>query len=242
MAHTLEVTRLSKHYLGKKASDAVSLHLGSGEIVGLLGPNGAGKTTVFSMLSGLIMADVGTILMDGTDISALPMHRRAHHGIGYLPQEMSVFRRLSVADNIRVGLEANPDFNKHVIAARLEALLDEFHLQDVRDHRGSSLSGGQRRRVEIARTLAREPLFILLDEPFANVDPISVAEIQKILAQLRAKGIGLLLTDHNVHAALHVCDRAYVMNLGRIIAEGNAKSLLADADVKRVYLGEAFRG
>lgn len=241
MVHTLEVIRLSKNYLGKKAADAVALHLDSGEIVGLLGPNGAGKTTVFSMLSGLIMSDDGKIMMDSIDISMLPMQLRAHHGIGYLPQEISVFRRLSVADNIRVGLEANPDFDKNYIADKLEELLDEFHLQEVRNNMGLSLSGGQRRRVEIARTLAREPLFILLDEPFANIDPISVVEIQKILAQLRAKGIGLLLTDHNVRAALQICDRAYIMNLGRIIAEGDAGSLSADDNVRRIYLGEGFK-
>ncbi len=241
MFHTLKVVNLSKEYFNKKAVDAVSLYLNSGDIVGLLGPNGAGKTTVFSMLIGLIVSDTGKILMDDIDISTMFMHQRAHHGIGYLPQEMSVFRRLSVTDNIRVGLEANPKFDQQGIDQKLEALLDEFHLQEVRDNIGLSLSGGERRRVEIARTLAREPLFVLLDEPFANVDPLSVLEIQKLMVQLRAKGIGLLLTDHNVRAALHICDRAYIMNHGKIIAEGNSESLSANDDVRRVYLGSEFK-
>ena len=241
MSHTLEVFDLSKQYRGKKVVDAVSLHLNSSEIVGLLGPNGAGKTTVFSILIGLARSDTGKTLMNGEDISRLFMHVRAKHGIGYLPQETSIFRRLSVVDNIRVGLEMRHDLDAQGIETELEELLDEFHLQEVRDSMGLSLSGGEQRRVEIARVLANKPLFILLDEPFANVDPISIAEIQKLMMQLRANGIGLLITDHNVQATLRICDRAYIMNHGKIIAEGDATAVMADADVKRVYLGESFK-
>ncbi len=239
--HRLIASGLSKKYRARYAVQSVSLNVNSGEIVGLLGPNGAGKTTVFYMIVGLVEPDAGCILMDGEDISRLFMHARAERGIGYLPQEASVFRKLSVEDNLRVALEARRSLSRCEREAKLEELLDEFQLRRVRSSHGLALSGGERRRVEIARAFAAEPRFILLDEPFAGVDPISIAEIQKLMKQLCGYGIGLLITDHSVRATLGICDRAYIVNKGWVIAEGGAEDVIANERVKQVYLGEDFR-
>ncbi|MEJ2130140.1 MAG: LPS export ABC transporter ATP-binding protein [Gammaproteobacteria bacterium] len=236
----LHAEGLSKRYRGVNVVDGVSVGIRSGETVGLLGPNGAGKTTCFYMIVGLIPIDEGTISLDDEDITALPMHARARRGIGYLPQEASVFRKLTVEQNILAVLELRRDLDHGERRRRVEDLLEEFHITQVRKHLGLSLSGGERRRVEIARALALEPAFILLDEPFAGVDPISVADIKHMLRQLSGKGIGLLITDHNVRETLDICDRAYILNEGHIIAEGNPKAILADTRVRRVYLGEDF--
>ena len=231
---------LGKRYRGIDVVDGVSLAIESGESVGLLGPNGAGKTTCFYMIVGLIPADQGRILLDGEDLTSKPMHARARRGVGYLPQEASVFRKLSAEQNILAVLELRRDLDRNERLERMEDLLGEFHITHVRKQLGMSLSGGERRRVEIARALALEPAFILLDEPFAGVDPISVADIKQMLRQLREKGIGLLITDHNVRETLDICDRAYILNEGRIIAEGNPAAILADTRVRRVYLGDEF--
>jgi lipopolysaccharide export system ATP-binding protein len=236
----LHAEGLSKRYRGVNVVDGVSVGIRSGETVGLLGPNGAGKTTCFYMIVGLIPIDEGTISLDDEDITALPMHARARRGIGYLPQEASVFRKLTVEQNILAVLELRRDLDHGERRRRVEDLLEEFHITQVRKHLGLSLSGGERRRVEVARALALEPAFILLDEPFAGVDPISVADIKHMLRQLSGKGIGLLITDHNVRETLDICDRAYILNEGHIIAEGNPKAILADTRVRRVYLGEDF--
>jgi len=209
--------------------------------VGLLGPNGAGKTTCFYMIVGLVAADGGQILLDGKDITALPMHERAQRGIGYLPQEASVFRTLSVADNIAAVLELRPDLDAAGRARELSALLEELQVGHVAAQAGASLSGGERRRVEIARALAANPRFMLLDEPFAGVDPISVGEIQKIVRHLKERGIGVLITDHNVRETLGICDRAYILNAGTVLAQGTPDAVLANPDVRRVYLGDSFR-
>lgn len=238
--NTLNATHLSKHYKTRQVVKNVSLQLKRGEIVGLLGPNGAGKTTSFYMIVGLIAADGGKISFDDTDITLLPVHARAQMGISYLPQEASIFRKLSVADNIMAILELRKDLNKAQRLAMLEQLLKEFHIESIRDSLGMSLSGGERRRVEIARALAIEPKFILLDEPFAGIDPISVLDVKKIINHLRARGIGVLITDHNVRETLDICERAYIVNQGEIICEGTPQEILQNKQVRAVYLGEDF--
>ena len=219
----------------------VSFHINSGEVVGLLGPNGAGKTTSFYMVVGLIEVDNGHIYLDDKDLTALPMHQRARMGIGYLPQEASVFRKLSVTENIMAILQTREDLEPTQQEHALEELLEELHITHIRNNIGISLSGGERRRVEIARSLATEPRFILLDEPFAGVDPISVLDIQSIIHHLRERGIGVLITDHNVRETLKICDRGYILNDGEVIAQGEPDSLLADKQVRKVYLGEQFQ-
>jgi lipopolysaccharide export system ATP-binding protein len=238
---TLEARHLAKRYRQRVAVADISLSLGSGEIVGLLGPNGAGKTTSFYMIVGLIRADDGKILVDGVDVTTKPMHERARLGLGYLPQEASVFRKLSVANNILAILELRKGMNRDARNARLEQLLDEFHLQGIREQMGERLSGGERRRVEIARVLASEPKFVLLDEPFAGVDPISVAEIKAMIRDLAGRSIGVLITDHNVRETLDICDRAYIVNEGRLIADGDTAAILSNETVRNVYLGAQFR-
>ena len=237
----LEARNLAKRYRQRIAVADISLALHSGEIVGLLGPNGAGKTTCFYMIVGLVRADAGAILVDGQDVTAKPMHQRARLGLGYLPQEASVFRKLSVSDNILAILELRKGMSRDARNARLEQLLDEFHLQGVRTQMGERLSGGERRRVEIARVLASEPKFVLLDEPFAGVDPISVAEIKSMIRDLAAHRIGVLITDHNVRETLDICDRAYIVSAGSIIADGDTAAILANETVRNVYLGAQFR-
>jgi len=238
---TLEARHLAKRFRQRTAVADISLAVTSGEIVGLLGPNGAGKTTSFYMMVGLVRADDGEILVDGVDVTMKPMHERARIGLGYLPQEASVFRKLSVADNILAILELRKGMGRDARHARLEQLLDEFHLQGIRDQMGERLSGGERRRVEIARVLAAEPKFVLLDEPFAGVDPISVAEIKAMIRDLAARRIGVLITDHNVRETLDICDRAYIVNEGRIVADGDTAAILANETVRSVYLGAQFR-
>ncbi len=237
----LRASNLAKSYKQKKVVLDVSLEIRSGEIVGLLGPNGAGKTTCFYMIVGLVPADRGRITIDSRDITHLPMHGRARAGIGYLPQEASVFRKLSVRDNIMAILETRRGLGKPERERKLEELLEEFHITHIRDSAGMALSGGERRRVEIARALAMEPAFILLDEPFAGVDPISVSDIKHIIRHLRDKGIGVLITDHNVRETLDICENAYIVSGGHIIASGNAEAILANQQVKKVYLGDEFR-
>ena len=232
---------LRKRYRSREVVRDFGLTLNAGEVVGLLGPNGAGKTTCFYMIVGLVPADAGRIVLDGTDITDRPMYARAQLGVGYLPQEPSVFRKLSVADNIRLVLELRPDLNDDTRETELSALLDELQINHVADQAGASLSGGERRRVEIARALAGKPRMILLDEPFAGVDPISVNEIQRIVRHLKERGIGVLITDHNVRETLGICDRAYILADGAVLAQGTPAELLANPDVRRVYLGEAFR-
>jgi len=238
---TLKAQHLAKSYKGRQVVRDVSLSIDSGQIVGLLGPNGAGKTTCFYMIVGLVQADQGRVLIDDLNISHLPMHGRARAGIGYLPQEASIFRKLSVADNIMSILETRKDLDRAGRQLALENLLEEFHIHHIRDTLGMSLSGGERRRAEIARALAASPMFILLDEPFAGVDPISVGDIKQIIHHLKAKGIGVLITDHNVRDTLDICEIAYIVNDGQLIAEGDAESILADQLVKDVYLGQEFR-
>jgi lipopolysaccharide export system ATP-binding protein len=237
----LIASELAKSYKKRVVVKSVSLTVNSGEIVGLLGPNGAGKTTCFYMIVGLVKLDAGHIMLDGKDISQLPMHKRAQLGIGYLPQEASVFRGLSVEDNIRAILQLRKDLDASQQDDALERLLEEFQIQHIRESLGISLSGGERRRVEIARALAIEPKFILLDEPFAGVDPISVLDIQSIVRQLARRGIGILITDHNVRETLGVCDRAYVMGEGIVLAEGDPDHVLADKIVRKIYLGNDFK-
>jgi lipopolysaccharide export system ATP-binding protein len=238
---TLTAQHLAKSYKGRQVVRDVSLSIDSGQIVGLLGPNGAGKTTCFYMIVGLVAADQGRILIDQQDVTFLPMHGRALSGIGYLPQEASIFRKLSVADNIMAILETRQELDREARREALEGLLQEFHITHIRDNLGMSLSGGERRRVEIARALASAPKFILLDEPFAGVDPISVGDIKQIIYQLKAKGIGVLITDHNVRETLDICETAYIVSDGQLIAEGNAETILANQLVKDVYLGQEFR-
>ena len=232
---------LRKRYKQREVVADFGLTLQPGEVVGVLGPNGAGKTTCFYMIVGLVAADAGTIELDGKDITAEPMYRRAKLGVGYLPQEPSVFRKLSVADNIRLVLELREDLDAAGIDRELASLLDELQITHVSDQLGASLSGGERRRVEIARALAARPRLMLLDEPFAGVDPISVGEIQRIVKHLKDRGIGVLITDHNVRETLGICDRAYILNAGSVLAQGAPDALLANPDVRRVYLGETFR-
>jgi lipopolysaccharide export system ATP-binding protein len=232
---------ISKSYRRRTVVESASLEIASGEVVGLLGPNGAGKTTCFYMIVGLVQADGGRIELDGQDIAGLPMHERARRGIGYLPQEASVFRKLTVAENVMAILELRDDLDRAGREKELDLLLEEFHVGHLRDQNGISLSGGERRRVEIARALAANPAFILLDEPFAGVDPISVIDIQQIIRQLSARGIGVLITDHNVRETLGICERAYILSGGHVIAAGSAEQILANQQVKQVYLGENFR-
>ena len=238
---SLTAHHLQKTYHARTVVSDVSLSVNSGEVVGLLGPNGAGKTTSFYMVVGLVPADAGRICLDRQDITHLPMHARARIGIGYLPQEASVFRKLSVEQNILAVLELRPELSREQRRQRLEALLDDLQIGHIRANTGMSLSGGERRRVEIARALATEPAFILLDEPFAGVDPISVIEIQKIVSHLIERNIGVLITDHNVRETLGICDRAYILNNGAIIAQGQPDEILSNREVREVYLGKDFR-
>jgi lipopolysaccharide export system ATP-binding protein len=238
---TLTASNLAKNYDGRWVVEDVSLSVESGQIIGLLGPNGAGKTTTFYMIVGLVPADRGTILLDGKDITALPMHKRAQQGMGYLPQEASIFRKLSVADNILAILETRPNLNRAARLKKLNDLLEEFHIGHLRNSNGMALSGGERRRVEIARALATDPAFILLDEPFAGVDPISVNDIKDIIRQLRDRGIGVLITDHNVRETLDICEKAYIVGEGHIIAEGDAQTILNNEQVRKIYLGDQFK-
>ncbi len=237
---TLSVANLRKQYKGRAVVKDVSFEVASGEVVGLLGPNGAGKTTCFYMIVGLVAADGGGIHVDETAITHLPIHRRARLGLSYLPQENSVFRKLSAGDNIRAVLELQ-DLDKDEIEERLEALLQELHITHLRDNSAVSLSGGERRRVEIARALATNPRFILLDEPFAGVDPIAVIDIQKIIRFLKERGIGVLITDHNVRETLGICDRATIINAGEVLAAGHPEEIVQNENVRKVYLGEHFR-
>ncbi|BBL71197.1 LPS export ABC transporter ATP-binding protein [Methylogaea oryzae] len=231
---------LLKAYNKRRVVNDVSLRVNSGEIVGLLGPNGAGKTTSFYMIAGLVQPDGGNIKIDNADITHMPMHARAKLGVGYLPQEPSVFRKLTVADNLRAVLQLRDDLTDGQQELLIEELLEEFHVGHLRNQKGIGLSGGERRRVEIARALASEPQFILLDEPFAGVDPISVIDIQGIVSHLAQRGIGILITEHNVRETLNICNRAYIISEGQVIAEGEPSAIVANAEVKRVYLGESF--
>ena len=238
----LRAESLGKQYKSRKVVSGLSLEVRSGEVVGLLGPNGAGKTTAFYMIVGLIPCDDGRIWLDDRELTALPMYRRARLGLGYLPQEASVFRKLTVEDNIRAILEVRDDLEDEAEReAALDSLLEELHIGHIRSSIGMSLSGGERRRVEIARALAAEPRFILLDEPFAGVDPISVDDIQRIIRHLSSRDIGVLITDHNVRETLGICSRAYIVSSGSVIASGSAEEILANPQVREVYLGQDFR-
>lgn len=236
----LRAEQLVKKYKSRTVVNEVSVEVEQGEIVGLLGPNGAGKTTTFYMVVGLIKPNEGRVYLDGTDITGLPMYKRSQRGVGYLPQEASVFRKLSVEDNLKAVLEMRKDMTKAEQTTKLEGLLDEFGLQHVRKNRGDLLSGGERRRTEIARALASDPKFILLDEPFAGVDPIAVEDIQSIVATLKEKNIGILITDHNVQETLSITDRAYLLFEGSILKAGTAEELASDPQVRKVYLGQNF--
>ncbi len=238
---TLHAQHLAKSYGPRQVVEDVSLSINSGQIVGLLGPNGAGKTTCFYMIVNLVNADQGAILIDDEDITDLPMHGRAKKGIGYLPQEASIFRKLTVCNNILAILETRKELTLAQRKEKLESLLDEFNIQHIRDSLGMALSGGERRRVEIARALAADPAFILLDEPFAGVDPISVGDIKSIIKQLKNRGLGVLITDHSVRETLDICEKAYIVGNGHIIAEGNAEEVLANQQVKDIYLGDDFK-
>ncbi|MCE3003041.1 MAG: LPS export ABC transporter ATP-binding protein [Xanthomonadaceae bacterium] len=232
---------LKKRYRAREVVRDFSFDLAPGEVVGLLGPNGAGKTTCFYMVVGLVAADAGRITLDDQDLTALPMHARARLGVGYLPQEASVFRSLSVADNVMAILELRPDLDAAARRKERDRLLDELQVSHLANAQGQALSGGERRRVEIARALAARPRFMLLDEPFAGVDPISVAEIQRIVAHLKSRGIGVLITDHNVRETLGIVDRGYILNDGKVLAQGKPAALLDNAEVRAVYLGQSFR-
>ncbi|WP_409523271.1 LPS export ABC transporter ATP-binding protein [Nitrincola sp. MINF-07-Sa-05] len=237
----LEALHLAKSYKGRQVVRDVSLKISQGEIVGLLGPNGAGKTTCFYMIVGLVAADEGHIRINQDDVTGMPMHGRAQRGVGYLPQEPSVFRKLSVRDNLMAILETRKEMSKADREEQLEALLQEFHITHIRNSPGMALSGGERRRVEIARALATEPTFILLDEPFAGVDPISVNDIKQTIRHLQSRGIGILITDHNVRETLDICERAYIVSEGAILAEGDPETIMANKQVRSAYLGEQFR-
>lgn len=245
MSSRLAARGLQKSYGARQVVRDVSLEVNSGEVIGLLGPNGAGKTTSFYMIVGLVPADAGEIELDGVQVTHLPIHRRAMLGLSYLPQEASVFRKLSVEDNIRAVLELQQENGKPLTKARiderLDALLQELQIDKLRENAAQSLSGGERRRVEIARALASDPRFILLDEPFAGVDPIAVIEIQRIVRFLKERSIGVLITDHNVRETLGICDRAYIINQGAVLASGSPDDIIANESVRRVYLGEHFR-
>lgn len=240
MSNTLRAEHLYKKYKSREVVKDVSLHIKRGEIVGLLGPNGAGKTTSFYMMVGLIPTDGGRITLDDQDITGMPVHGRAQMGLSYLPQEASIFRKLTVAENIMAILELRKDLNRNDRKVKLEQLLEEFRITHIRDTLGMSLSGGERRRAEIARTLATEPDFILLDEPFAGIDPISVLDVKRIITHLRARGMGILITDHNVRDTLNICERGYIVSQGKMICEGNPEAILANSEVRAVYLGEEF--
>ena len=237
----LSACGLAKSYRSRLVVGGVSLEVRSGEIVGLLGPNGAGKTTSFYMIIGLVACDSGTVRLDGHDLTDRPMHIRARAGLGYLPQEPSIFRHLSVRDNVMAILETRPGLDRGERERRLDTLLGELHISHLATQRGDSLSGGERRRVEIARSLAADPQFMLLDEPFAGVDPISILDIQQVVRYLSGRGIGILITDHNVRDTLGICDRAYIVNEGTIIADGTPEAVLGDERVREVYLGQHFR-
>ena len=236
----LEALGIAKRYRTREVVKNLSISIESGEVVGLLGPNGAGKTTAFYMIVGLVRCGQGKIILNGRDVTRLPVHRRARLGLGYLPQEASVFRKLSVADNIRAILQLRADLNRAERQRLMEELMEELHIGHVRDNLGVSLSGGERRRVEIARTLAADPKFVLLDEPFAGVDPISVLDIQRIIRHLSHRKIGVLITDHNVRETLGICGRAYILNNGALMASGTPVDLLSNQSVRDVYLGEDF--
>lgn len=240
MSSTLSAHHLAKAYGGRPVVRDVSLQVSAGEIVGLLGPNGAGKTTCFYMIVGLVEADAGDIQLDGQSLMALPMHRRARAGIGYLPQEASIFRQLSVRDNLLAILETRKELNRNTRQEMAQALLEEFNVGHLADSLGQALSGGERRRVEIARALATEPTVILLDEPFAGVDPISISDIKDIITHLKARDIGVLITDHNVRETLDICERAYIVGEGHVIASGTPSEVLANDKVRETYLGEHF--
>ncbi|MEH6559047.1 MAG: LPS export ABC transporter ATP-binding protein [Oceanicoccus sp.] len=236
----LTAKHLAKSYKGRPVVKNVSLEVHSGQIVGLLGPNGAGKTTCFYMIVGIVTADNGQIQLDDVNLTGLSMHERARQGIGYLPQEASIFRKLSVADNIMAILETRKELNRQQRTEKLEGLLQEFHITHIRDSLGMALSGGERRRVEIARALATEPAFILLDEPFAGVDPISVGDIKEIINHLKSLGIGVLITDHNVRETLDICEKAYIVGEGHVISEGDSNTVLNNKKVRDIYLGHQF--
>ncbi len=236
----LQASGLKKSYKGRQVVQNVSLQVETGQVVGLLGPNGAGKTTSFYMIVGLVPQDGGAVTIDQRDITAMPMHQRARQGIGYLPQEASIFRRLTVEENLLGVLQLRSDLSRAEQKEKMEALLEEFHIGHIRKNTGMSLSGGERRRVEIARSLAAEPQFILLDEPFAGVDPISVIDIKRIIEHLRDRDLGVLITDHNVRETLDVCEKAYIVSHGNLIAEGTPAEILQNEHVKQVYLGEGF--
>ncbi|BDY06714.1 MULTISPECIES: LPS export ABC transporter ATP-binding protein [Ferrimonas] len=238
---TLTAEKLAKAYKGREVVKNVGLEVSTGQIVGLLGPNGAGKTTTFYMVVGLVQNDRGRILIDGEEITLLPMHSRARKGIGYLPQESSIFRKLSVYDNLMAVLQTRKGLSQSQRVEKLEQLLEEFNITHIRDSLGMSLSGGERRRVEIARALAADPKFILLDEPFAGVDPISVIDIKKIIQHLRDRGLGVLITDHNVRETLDVCEHAYIVSHGELIAQGEPAAILENKLVRSVYLGDQFK-
>lgn len=240
MTH-LVATSLTKSYRSRCVVADVSMEVSEGEVVGLLGPNGAGKTTAFYMIVGLIPCDRGRIMLDDTDLTGLPLHKRAQLGLGYLPQEASIFRKLTVEQNISAILELRSDLDRASRESELEELLEDLHIAPVRNSLGISLSGGERRRVEIARALAARPRFILLDEPFAGVDPISVLDIQRVITQLTERNIGVLITDHNVRETLGICKRAYILHQGKVIAEGDTDDILSSREVREVYLGESFR-
>ncbi|OYU31185.1 MAG: LPS export ABC transporter ATP-binding protein [Comamonadaceae bacterium PBBC2] len=242
----LEARHLKKAYGSRKVVHDVSMQVSKGEVVGLLGPNGAGKTTSFYMIVGLVRADGGQILIDGEDVTRMPIHKRARMGLSYLPQEASIFRKLTVAENVRAILELHTDaqgrsLSHDEVEKRLDALLADLRVDHLRDSPAVALSGGERRRVEIARALATDPRFILLDEPFAGIDPIAVIEIQRIIAFLKQRGIGVLITDHNVRETLGICDHAFIISDGHVLAQGTPEEIVANADVRRVYLGEHFR-
>ena len=236
----LAAKNLIKNYNKRNVVNNVALHVDTGEVVGLLGPNGAGKTTSFYMMVGLIKADEGEVILNDLDVTHYPMHVRAKMGLGYLPQEPSVFRKLTVAENLRAVLQLRPDLTEGQIELLIEELLMEFSVHHLRDNVALGLSGGERRRVEIARALATDPQFILLDEPFAGVDPLSVIDIQKIIEHLRERNIGILITEHNVRETLGICDRAYILNEGKVIAEGDSAAIVSNEEVRKVYLGENF--
>jgi lipopolysaccharide export system ATP-binding protein len=238
---SLKANRLAKSYKSRQVVKDLSLEVREGEVVGLLGPNGAGKTTAFYMIVGLVQCEAGRIHLGERELTHLPMHQRAQLGVGYLPQEASVFRKLSVEDNVLAILQTRRDLDRDGRERRLEELLEDLRIAHVRRSAGMALSGGERRRVEIARALAAEPRFMLLDEPFAGVDPLSVLDIQRIIRELAERGIGVLITDHNVRETLGVCARAYIVNQGTVIAAGNAEEILANNEVRKVYLGESFR-
>ena len=237
----LSAHNLAKNFKGRDVVKDVSIEISQSQIVGLLGPNGAGKTTCFYMIVGLIQVDSGRVLLDQKDITKLPIHDRARHGLSYLPQESSIFRNLTVEENVLAILQARQELTRAEREKKLEQLLEEFSIVHIRDSKGMSLSGGERRRAEIARTLATDPKFILLDEPFAGVDPISVSDIKTIINQLKDRGIGILLTDHNVRETLDICEKAYIVGEGRLIADGDANAILNNEKVRSVYLGSQFQ-